>query len=200
MKFSFSIFDKSIKAVRQFLYRYGKQFCKQAVSFSYKFGKKFEENALYDLVKYGLLLFFVILYANKGFISHVYFGEQSVYCHICYHLEMEQESLRVNIKKHFDNISILEKKSWSKSKGGGFISHSISFSPESNKIRSKIYNLLRKHNEISLSMKYLDCDKVSKKYDEYTKHQKNPSDINSLCKYRGMSFFDKIVYHIKKII
>ncbi len=208
MKNSFFWLVKLMKTGFQVLYKYGIYFISQLIKFFYKmlkvfkkgFTEKFKENIFYDILKYTILGFLIIVYTNKGFIEEVYQGEQSVYCHICYHLEIEQEYLRAEIKSYLNNMPFA-KRSWSKHEQGGFMSLGFISEPSKDlEIRSKLYDSLREHNEVSLAMKHSNCDGISEKYNKYSKYKKNPGDVNSLCKFRGMSFFDKIIYHIRKII
>ena len=205
IKLIISFLEKFIKAIFQFLIKCGKYFINE-------FGKTFRKNFLYDLLKYGLILLLVSLYMNRGFITEVYRGEQSMYCQLCYHLEMEQEFLRIEIRNYFTVLASMVHKGTKKEKEEGSLKYFTLLSdininsPEIFSLRSKIYDFLKKHNEISLAMKHSDCDKVSNKYNKNRSyplprfHRIPIHNIQSLCKYREMSFFDKIIYHIKNMI
>ena len=212
IKLSFSFLEKFIKAIFQFLYRYGKFFIEKIILSIQEFGKKIHENFLYDLVKYGLILFLVTLYVNRGFIIDTFLGEQSIYCQLCYHLEMEQEFFKIEIRNHFTTLANLMHQGTKKEKERGTLKYFTllqdinSSSPKVFSLRSKIYDSLKKHNEISLAMKYSYCDRISKLYSKnrvYSRpHYRSipVHNIKSLCKFRKMSFFDKIIYHIKNMI
>lgn len=171
-----------------------------------EFAKKTKENALYDILKYAFIIILVIAYTKRGFISEVYIGEQSVYCQLCYYLEMEQEYLQVEITKYFNNLSAFSKKNIELKAGEIVLGYSklpldIKNTPTTVlSLRSKIYDSLKEHHDISLAMKNINCDSTVKKYRKNYKKYSKSKDIKSLCKFRKMSFFDKVFYHTKRII
>ena len=194
---------KFIKEIFQFFSRYGKHFISWIALPIHAFAKTFRKNFLYDLFKYVLILFLISLYVNRGYIDEVFLGEQSVYCQLCYHLEIEQEFVKVETRHYFDAlVGIVYKGAKQDEKGYITLLSGIQRnSPEVSSLRSKIYDSLKKHNEISLAMRHSDCDRVAKRY---KRNRSIPhttiQNIESLCKFRKMSFFSKIIYRIKNMI
>ena len=105
---------------------------------------------------------------------------------------------------HFNDLSILTN-TVRKEKEGSLeyirqLSNINSNSPKVLKLRSKIYDSLRKYYDISMAMKHSNCNDIFRKYNKNYNEFQSSKNLKTLCKYIEMSLSNKIIYHLKSIV